>query len=234
MSMGHAEPTVKRRGYDASARRARAQRQHEATLDVAQALFVARGYRATTVASIADAAGVSPATIYKTYGGKAGLARDLCQRALEGTGDVAAQVRSDSLRDHEDPRSIVAGWGALVGEVSPLVSPLLLLLRAAAQDDPEAAALYADLETARLERMAGNARALAQSGHLRPDVTETAARDVLWLCSSPELFELLVQQRGWSGEALGRFAADAMAGTLLAVGPGSQGPPSRPTGRRQG
>lgn len=63
--------------------------------------------------------------------------------------------------------------------------------------------------------MADNAQHLADRGHLRPGVTADNARDVLWLCTSPELYDLLVQRRGWTTRRFGEFVADTMNGTLL-------------------
>lgn len=83
----------------------------------------ATGYTATTVGAIAEAASVSPATIYKTYGGKSGLVRTLCLRALAGDGPVPAEDRSDALRAAGDARVLIDGWGRLVTEVSPRISP---------------------------------------------------------------------------------------------------------------
>jgi AcrR family transcriptional regulator len=203
------------RAYDAAGRRERARRQREAVLERARELFLEQGYAATTVESIARAGRVSAATVYKTYGGKAGLVRELCARALAGNGPMPAEQRSDALRAAKDPRTLTEGWGALAAEVSPRVAPMLLLLRAAAEIDPDAAALSAELDQARLARMADNARHLARQGHLRGDVTEAQARDVLWLCSSPELYSVLVQQRGWTPRQLGTFVTDTMAGTLV-------------------
>jgi AcrR family transcriptional regulator len=203
------------RAYDASGRQERARRQHEATLERARELFLEAGYVATTVEAIARAAGVSAATIYKSYGGKAGLVRELCDRALEGTGPVPAEARSDALRSTGDPRAVIAGWGLLVTEVSPRISPLLLLLRTAGETDEDAAALYDEMDADRLRRMADNARFLVAGGHLRLGVTLTSARDVLWLCSSPELYELLVLRRGWSRRRLGTFVVDTMTAALL-------------------
>lgn len=202
------------RAYDGSGRKARARELRDATLEHARRLFLEHGYTATTVAEVAQAVGVSAATIYKTYGGKAGLVRDLCTQALAGEGTVPAEQRSNALRLADDPRTIIEGWGALVAEISPQVSPLLLLLRTAAETDHEAAGLYAELDQARLDRMADNAKHLA-SRHLRENVTDVQARDILWLCTSPELYELLVQQRGWTPRQLGEFVTDTIAGTLL-------------------
>ncbi|MGC1513900.1 MAG: TetR family transcriptional regulator [Acidimicrobiales bacterium] len=203
------------RTYDGTRRQERARQQHEATLERARELFLDQGYGATTVESIASASSVSAATVYKTYGGKAGLVRDLCALALAGAGPVHAEQRSDALRGAEDPRTVIEGWGALVAEVSPRVSPLLLLLRTAAETDPDAAALHAELDQDRLDRMADNARHLARRGHLRAGVSARQARDVLWLCSSPEIYELLVQQRGWTPQQLGGLVVDTIAGALL-------------------
>jgi hypothetical protein len=110
---------------------------------------------------------------------------------------------------------VLEGWGRLTGEVSSRISPLLLLLRTAAHTDPEAAALRDHLERQRLARMADNARYLANAGHLRVDVSTPDARDVLWLCSSPELYELLVLRRRWTRTKYVRFVTDTMKTALL-------------------
>jgi AcrR family transcriptional regulator len=216
--MGSNDPPVKARSYDSTRRRERAREQHARTLDAARALFLERGFTGTTVGSIADAADVSPATIFKSYGGKAGLIRVLCEQALQGRGSVAAEDRSDSLRALPEPRQIIEGWGRLVAEVSPRVSPLLLLLSEAARADPEAAALFDELDGRRLERMAENARHLASTGRLRPGVTVAQARDVLWASSAPELYDLLVRRRRWSVRRYSRFVTDMMASALLPDG----------------
>lgn len=204
------------RAYDATSRRERARAQWEATLAHAQTLFLEHGFVATTVEVIAQRAGVSTATVYKTYGGKAGLIRELCARALTGREPLSAHDRSDALRTtSHDPREVLAGWAELLAEVSPQFSPLLLVLATAAESDIDAAALHTELDAARLERMTVNAEFLAAGSHLRAGVSRDEARDVLWLCSSPELYDLLMIQRGWSAERFAAFVADTMAGNLL-------------------
>ncbi len=216
MSMEPSETQSKaRRAYDASGRQERARQQRKATLEHALRLFLDQGYVATTVESIAHAAGISAATVYKTYGGKAGLVRELCERALAGEGPVPAETRSDALRTATDARAVIDGWGDLAAEVSPRISPLLLLLRRAGEADREADTLRAELDDARLARMADNARYLAEGAHLRHGITAEKARDVLWLCTSPELYELLVLRRSWSAATFGAFVADTIADALL-------------------
>lgn len=205
-----------RRSYDASRRRAEARRNHARIVESAERLFVRDGYATTTIAAIATEAGVSVDTIYKSFGGKAGLVRAIRTRALEGEGPVPAERRSDELHEREsDPQEIIQAWGALSAEVAPRVSPILLLIRDAAATNSEGRSLLEEMDTDRLRRMTTNARRLRDAGHLRAGVTLAHASDVLWSFSSPELYELLVLRRGWTPKRYGRFIADAMIQALL-------------------
>ncbi len=210
-------PNVKRnRRYDSSGRRAQARRNRETVLEAAQQQFLDQGYAATTIAAIARQAGVSVETIYKGFGGKAGLVRALYERGLEGSGTVRAYERSDAMREREtDPRTIMRNWGLLTAEVAAEVTPVRRLIRAAAATDPEIAALLEQTDAGRLRRMRHHARFLADRGYLRKGVTVAQATDVLWTCSSVELYELLVLQRDWSQKRFALFVSDIMIGSLL-------------------
>ena len=195
---------VKRR-YDASGRQERAKAAFNDTLDVAERLFLTVGYTGTTVAAISNAAGVSEATIYKSYGGKAALARAVCQRALRGApADMPAEERSNALRSSPSGQAVAEGWGRLAVEVSARIAPVALVLRNAAATDSEAASLYDELERQRLDRMKDNARFLHEAGFLREDVSVREATDLLWMSAAPEVYELLVLRRGWSLARFGR------------------------------
>jgi AcrR family transcriptional regulator len=209
--------TVKpKRPYDSSRRQKDAQRNRNRILDAAERRFLRDGYGTTTVASIAEDASVSADTIYKTFGGKAGLVRAIRTRALEGEGPVPAELRSDALHEHEsDPRKIIEAWGRFTAEIAPRAAPIMLLIRAAAVTDPDVVALADEMDADRLRRMTLNARRLHDAGHLRRGLTIAAAADVLWTYSAPELYELLVLRRGWPLTRYGRFVADAMINALL-------------------
>jgi AcrR family transcriptional regulator len=85
---------------------------------------------------------VSVETIYKAFGGKPGLVRAIYERGLAGREPVPAFQRADAMREREtDPRTIMRNWGALTSEVSSVMSPILLLVRSAADSDPDMAAL---------------------------------------------------------------------------------------------
>jgi AcrR family transcriptional regulator len=205
-----------KRSYDASRRQEQAGRNRARIIDVAERLFLRDGYRVTTIAAIAVEAGVSADTIYKSFGGKAGLVRAIRARALEGEGAAPAEQRSDNLQARElDPRKIIRAWGALSAEIAPRAAPILLLIRDAATSDLEVRALLEETDADRLRRMTENARRLRDAGHLRAGISPARAADTLWTYSSPELYELLVLRRGWSPERYGRFIAEAMISVLL-------------------
>jgi AcrR family transcriptional regulator len=210
------EPAKATRRYNSRGRQAQARRNRDAVLDAAQERFLTGGYAATTIASTAGDAGVSVETVYKAFGGKAGLVRAIYERGLSGEGPVPAPQRSDEMQAHEtDPETIVRNWGILSTEVAPQVAPILLLIRSAAAADPDMALLLRDSDRQRRERMGQNARTLADRGHLRPGVTLAQATDILWTFSSPELYELLVLRSGWDLGYYGRFLGDSMTAALL-------------------
>jgi AcrR family transcriptional regulator len=209
--------TVKpKRRYDSSGRQAQARRNRQVILDAAQRHFLEGGYAATTIAAIAAEAGVSVETIYKAFGGKPGLVRAIYDRGLVGQQPVPAYQRADEMREREtDPRAIMRNWGTIASEVSSLVSPIARLVRAAAASDPDMAALLHANNDVREQRARHHARFLKRRGYLREGVSVAQATDIIWTCTSDELYDLLVTQRGWSAPQFGRFLADYMIATLL-------------------
>jgi AcrR family transcriptional regulator len=207
---------VKGRRYDASRRRAEAVRTRGRVLDIAQRMLLDGGYAGTSVNAIAGAAGVSVELIYKSFGGKAGLVREIVNRALLGQGPVPAPTRSDAAAASDiDARSLLRAWSRLTTEVSPRGTPIVLLVRSGAGADADLAALFDEINEQRLERMALNAGRLLDHRGVRPDLTVEQVRDVLWTYSAPELYDLLVTQRGWSLDRFGEFVFRGTSSQLL-------------------
>jgi AcrR family transcriptional regulator len=209
-----------KRRYDASNRQAQARLNREAVLDAAQRQFLDGGYAATTIAAIAAEAGVSVETVYKAFGGKPGLMRAVYERALAGREPIPAFERSDAMREREtDPRTIMRNWGAFVSELAPVGAPIVRLARAAAASDPDMAALLRAANDTREQRARHHARFLKERGYLREGVTLAEATDILWTCTSDELYDLLVTQRGWSLPRYARFLGDYLTAALLDTTP---------------
>jgi len=206
-----------RRPYDASARQERAARNREAVLDAAQGLLLGKGYAGTTVGEVAKAAGVSSESVYKYFGSKAGLVRGIYERGLLGTEPVPAELRSDAAQATEhDPRRLMETWGRLTAEVMSQGAPIWILMRdAAAAGHTELTLQLEQIREEKYRRMLGNARRLLASGHAKTSLSEQQAADIMWFYSSPELYEVLVLQRGWNSSQLAGFVSSGLAAQLL-------------------
>jgi len=204
----------RRRQYDSSGRRRKAEATRNAVLAEARRQFLATGYAGSSVSSIADAVGVSVETIYKSIGPKAAIVRALWEQGLAGSGPVPAPVRSDQLP--ADAQSLIHGWATLVGEVSPIASPLTLLVKQASAHDLEMADLLAEIDAERRSRMRHNAKRLIGLEGVRRDLTVSGVTDVMWVYTAPEMYEVMVERGGWSITRYREFVERALRGHLLA------------------
>lgn len=205
-----------RRTYDASGRQARAAELREAVLEAARRRFLEQGYAATSLPAVAADAGVSPEYLHKTFGGKAGLVREIYERSLLGTGQTPAQERSDAAQEREtDARALMRRFGVLAAEVTPLTAPMYRLIRQAAGGDAAMAALWRQVEDERYDRMLHNARRVHARGLFRPDVTVEQAADLFWSVTGAELYERLVLQRGWSPEEFAELVGRTFTAALV-------------------
>ncbi|GAA1967153.1 helix-turn-helix domain-containing protein [Microbacterium deminutum] len=209
------ERPVKRRSYDAAHRRSRAAERRAHVVEAASGLFSSRGFSRTTVAAVASEAGVSSETIYKSFGGKAGLVRSIWEDALAGTATDHAEQRADVLAvTSQSGPDIIEGWVRLGLEVAPRAIGVLTLVRSAAEVDPEAARLLDEIERGRAARMTHNAQALSDSGYLRPGLSIDQARDLM-LIFSGEFYDRLVVRAGWEVEAYVTTMTRTMCAALL-------------------
>ena len=210
------EPVKTSRRYDATRRQSQARQTRAAVLRVAHEQFLADGYSATTMAAVARAAGVSTQLVYKTFGNKAGLVKVLFDVAIAGDDEPVRMVERASLtrvRDEADPYVKLRLYADFVATTAPRHVPVQLLVRVAADTDPDAAALWDRLGRERLEGMTMFAHDLEPS--LRPGVTADDARDLLWAHNSPEFWDLLVRQRGWSPARFADHLEQALIDALL-------------------
>jgi AcrR family transcriptional regulator len=212
----HPERAPVKRSYDVTRRRADAERARRRVLDTARSLFLAQGYAATTMAAVAEGAGVSVETVYKAHGNKARLVLAVFHDAIAGRSGEPAEVRADRVSAGEpDPVLRLRTFGEFVAEVAPRVAPIVLLVKAAAATDPDVAGVWQQMQDERLARMTGHAGQLADDGHLRPGVSVEEARDVLWLYNAPEVYDLMVLQRGWDPQRFGGWVGQAYVDALL-------------------
>jgi AcrR family transcriptional regulator len=191
-------------------------------LAASRRLFLERGYAPTTMAAIAETAGVSVETIYLSIGGKASLVRFLIETALSGTDEpVPPHQRkgTNEIRAERDAQRKLELLARMVRPMLERLAPIWQVVAEAAPVDTELSALVAELQ----QRHAGSMRLvvehLSEAGRLRQSISKDIARDVMWAMNSPEFYGLLVIRRGWTGDVFEKWLADAWQRLLLDNGP---------------
>lgn len=211
-------PVKAPRRYDSSGRRDQARQTRARILDAARARFLDSGYGATTVPAIARDARVSVETVYKAFTNKAGLLKAVCDVALVGDDEPVPMNQRAPVRAilaEPDPRQKISIWSKFFVGFAARAVPVLLVVRGAAANDAAAAAVWDQMLAERRRGMSEFAHHLFEGGHLRADITEGEAGDVLWALSSPEMWELLVLKSTWAPDRYGHWMAKVAEGSLL-------------------
>ena len=206
------------RPYQGAARQARTRRTRAAVVEAARSLFAERGYAATTIEAISDRSDTPQATVYRLFSSKLGILKALLDISIGGDDQAVAMADRPQVRalvEDEDPKNQLAGFAALLGEVMDRVGAVHRILADAARSDEDAASLLAEIARQRHEGQQRIARSLARSGALRPELRERDAADVIYALASPELYGLLVFDRGWSGERYGTWLRSILIDQLL-------------------
>jgi AcrR family transcriptional regulator len=217
-TIGAMTERVKPRPYHAPRRQEQARRTRRAILDAAGRLFIQRGYAATTMTAIAQAAGVALDTVYAAVGPKPVLFRLLVETAISGTDAPVPALERDyvrAIRAEPDAARKLTLYAQAIGRIQQRLAPLVQVLQQAAAGDAELAALWRGIADRRAANMRLLAAELAATGALRPELSVEEVADVLWSMNSPELYLLLVGQRGWDPDRYQRWLADAWQRLLL-------------------
>ena len=198
---------------------ARTRLARRAVVDAARDLFLERGYQATTIDAISDRADVPAATVYRLFSSKLGILEALLDVSIAGD-DQALSVQERppvaGLFAEPDPKKLLAGFAAVTVAINARSSDIYRILSGASGSDPAAAALLADYQHKRDEGQGKVARSLARAGALRPGVRQRDAADLIHALMSPELYRLLVIDRGWSPERYEQWLATTLVGQLVA------------------
>jgi AcrR family transcriptional regulator len=214
------EDVKPRRRYDSTRRQAQAAQTRQDVLAAAGEAFLEHGYGGTTLASIARAAGVVVETIYRGFGGKAGLFKAVVEAAVAG-GTTRAEVPVDerpairAMIAETDPRRQLEMYAATQPGIHARMGPLMRVLASAAATDPELAGVRREMEDFRLAGLGRFAQLLGDRGALRPGLSVEHARDILWTLASHATYDQLVTQRGWSVERYETWLADTLRRVLL-------------------
>jgi AcrR family transcriptional regulator len=209
-------PAVKR-PYDNSRRQAQVRATRLRITEAAKALFIARGYPATTLEAVADAADTSLPTLYRLFSSKPALLKAVLDVSFGGDDQpVAFGDRPDvqAARGETDPRALIAAFARIGRDFMVRSSAIMRVLATAAAVDPDAAQL---MEEIRRQRHTGQSRivaALAALDALDPDLESSEAADIAYAVLSPEVHHILTAERGWTADQYEQWLVRSL-GALL-------------------
>ncbi len=212
------DPVKSTRRYESPRRREQAAATRREILAAAQLLFERDGFAPTTMAAIATEAGVSLKTVYVVFESKSGVLRALWHLLLRGDQDDVPVQRRDWYReviDETDPqrRLRLLARGSL--QVKQRAAALMGVISSAAQVDPDSAVLWARIQTEFWQTQRGVVEALHACGDLRAELDVDRGADILWTLNHPDLWHLLVGQRGWTPESYEEWFRETVAVQLL-------------------
>ena len=92
---------------------------------------------------------------------------------------------------------------------------MLEVIRDAAPIDPDIGELWRRIQT----EFHANQRTIVESarrqGRARPELDVDRATDILWTLNHPDVWQLLVDERGWTPERYEHWCADTACAQLL-------------------
>jgi AcrR family transcriptional regulator len=206
--------------YDNSSRAAAAGATRTKVLAAARDAFLTTGYAGTTIRAVAEAAGVSQETVYKRFGNKARLLKDVYDVAMAGDEEpvpVADRPEARALRAAPGPAEAAAAYGRLARALTERAGPVMRIVLSARGGDPDLDAFVATVDAERLTGATFAVRDWAARGWLRDGLDADRARDQLWTLNSPAVW-LLLGERGWSGADYEAWLAGALRALILRAG----------------
>jgi AcrR family transcriptional regulator len=209
---------VKTRRYNSPRRREQAAATRRQILEAAQRLFESAGWSATTMAAIAAEAGVSLKTVYLAFDTKGGVLRALWNLRLRGDDDeapVGERAWYREVLEEPDPERQIRLTARNSRMVKERIGPLLGVIRSAAPVDPDSAELWKRIQAEFYENQRGIVETLHKRKALRRGLDVKRASDILWTLNHPDLWQLLVGERGWTAEQWERWFAEAVSAQLL-------------------
>lgn len=194
------------RRYRSALREQQAAATRRAVVDAARELFLAKGWSATGMREVAEAAGVALETVYAHFSSKRGLLRAVADEAVVGDDEpVALAERPDFLAIGHGRRSErMQAAARLLTAVQQRTAAFATLLREAAPADDEIAEM---LRSTRERQRDDVGRAFQLLVGRAPTDAE---RDAMWAITSPEVYLLLVDESGWTTEQYETWAAETL------------------------
>lgn len=223
------------RTRERAAPQARTRRTRAAVIAAARTLFLERGYAAATIEAISVLSETPQPTVYRLFSSKPGILKAVLDVSIAGDDQAVAMAERPQVRAlvlDPDPKSTLAGFAALLREVMARTAPVHRILEDAARSDRDAASLLAEIARQRHDGQRRITRSLARSRALRPGLRERDAADIVHALASPDVYRLLVEDRGWTGERYEQWLTSILIDQLLQGDTSTTPANQRPSPRR--
>lgn len=202
---------------------------HWRIVKAAYRLFCAQGYAGTTMAEIAEAAGVAVQSVYFTFHTKAALLSRAYDFAVMGEEEPQIPQRQawyEAMSAEPDVTQALRHFVTGVGEITRRVTPLSLAAQVAADGDPDTARVMAFHDGMQADAYREVVKLLSAKAGLRPGLSLERGTDLLLLYAGTEVYHVMVEMRGWShDEWLGWTVvtlADQLFGRVVPADQGDQ------------
>lgn len=183
-------------------------------LDAALQLFTQKGYGATSVADIADAAGVAVTTVYTSVGPKPTLLHRLLDWA-EQRADISGLM--SELRASQDPVRVLGLQVSIARRLSERSGYVLAALASAAQVDPDMASTYAAGLARHRDGARKTADLLAQLGALSSGVTAERAAAMIATLTLPAIWSGFHRDFAWSFDEAEQWIFNTLRDNVLST-----------------
>lgn len=200
-------------------REARARRTFAAVVAAAGELFAERGYPATTIADIAERAGVGRATVFTAVpGGKPDLLKLARDRVLAGDDEDIPIPQRSWFREamaQTDPVELLRRQAGNYRQILHRAAHVEAALEVGAELAPELAELR---RTATAQRRFGARLVVdrvAELTPLRDGLSAQTAADTITVLISSCTYRLLIEDYGWTPDGYERWLASQLVSALL-------------------
>lgn len=210
--------TPPKRKYDSSRRKEQARQTRLQITEAAHRLFVERGYAGATIEAIAQEAGVAQETVYAIFGSKRKILAFLLDISVGGddqTVHILDRPKPQEVLHDTDQHRQLELFSQDINEIMSRAAPVFAIMRSAAKLEPEIADLLQNMLEERLQNMTLFVKSVTANGPLRNGMDDIQAGEIVWAMTSPELFQLLTMDRGWSKEKYVQWLTDTLTRMLL-------------------
>jgi TetR/AcrR family transcriptional regulator of autoinduction and epiphytic fitness len=197
------------------AERARTTRQR--VLRAAIDCFVESGYPTTTMADIAERAGVAVQTLYASFKTKRAILAAAIDVAIAGDDEpvpVNERPWMQPVWQATTGPSTLRAYAGAVLLIQQRTAALFRALDVAAASEPELQELWRVSRERRRLGAGGVVKAAARRTPLLSGLTVKRATDIVWMFNGHDMYLGLVGESGWSAAAYERWLGDTLA-TLL-------------------